>query len=95
MAFNFRIQRHRNGGSLHLNLIGDFDGTSALELIHVLEAAAGLPGRVFVHTCCLSKVEPFGRNLLRTRLTRKMGKNLVFTGKFREMMTPAETPGCA
>lgn len=34
MAANFRISTHRNSENLHLKLYGDFDGTSAHELIN-------------------------------------------------------------
>jgi hypothetical protein len=33
MASNFRIFAHRNSDSLHLKPAGDFDGTSAFELL--------------------------------------------------------------
>jgi len=41
MAVNFRIQRHRKNDELHLNLIGDFDGSSAMELLHELRRHVG------------------------------------------------------
>ncbi len=34
MAANFRIAIHRNDDNLHLQVIGDFDGSSAWELIN-------------------------------------------------------------
>ena len=37
MASNFQIYRHRTRDSLHLKLEGDFDGSSAHELINALK----------------------------------------------------------
>jgi len=37
MAANFRILVHRNKKNFHLKLSGDFDGTSAYELINILK----------------------------------------------------------
>jgi len=37
MAARFRISIHRNSENLHLKLMGDFDGTSAHELLNVLK----------------------------------------------------------
>jgi len=36
MATNFKISAHRNDEVLHLTLKGDFDGTSAHELLDVV-----------------------------------------------------------
>ena len=37
MAANFRILVHKNNKIIHLKLSGDFDGTSAYELINLLK----------------------------------------------------------
>ena len=37
MASNFTISVHRNSDQLDLRLMGDFDGTSACELLNALE----------------------------------------------------------
>jgi hypothetical protein len=43
MASNFRIYCHQNKDNLHLKLMGDFDGSSAYELINTLKNIAALP----------------------------------------------------
>jgi hypothetical protein len=48
MASNFRISTHRNSESLHLKLVGDFDGSSAFELINVLKKNWNGAYRVFI-----------------------------------------------
>ena len=48
MASNFKILVHRNSDSLHLKLVGDFDGTSAHELLNSLTKNARGVRRVFI-----------------------------------------------
>jgi hypothetical protein len=50
MASNFRAVVSREGGTLHLTLEGDFDGSSALELIAVLLENCSSASRVMIHT---------------------------------------------
>lgn len=83
MAANFRILCRKNKGSLHLNLAGDFDGSSAHELINTLEERADDVVRVFIHTNNLKTIHPFGRAVLRNMLPTSDRKacKLVFTGE--------------
>ncbi|MBW2247672.1 MAG: peptidylprolyl isomerase, partial [Deltaproteobacteria bacterium] len=60
MALNFKIICHKNSENLHLKLMGDFDGSSAYELINTLKKYNGNAGKVFVDTCSLLSVHPFG-----------------------------------
>ena len=93
MAANFKLSVHRNSDSLHLKLIGDFDGTSAHELITVLKRYRSRTSRVFIHTSSLREVYQFGVNVLRTNLKALKGKplTLLFTGKHASRMAP-ESP---
>ena len=59
MASNFKIFVHRNNDSLHLKLMGDFDGSSACELISVLKKSAKGVFRVIIHTNSLKKYLSF------------------------------------
>ena len=82
MASNFKIIRHHNSDNLHLNLSGDFDGSAALELVHVIEDNVDRFSRIFVHTCGLASVLPFGeaafiRNI---RVSRLRSQQLKLTG---------------
>jgi len=43
MALNFKIICHKNSENLHLKLMGDFDGSSAYELINTLKKYNGKP----------------------------------------------------
>ena len=83
MAANFKIRIHRNSDNLHLKLMGDFDGSSAHELLNVLETNSPKASRVFIHTSCVKSIVPFGRNVFQNNLGQLKGKpgHLVFTGK--------------
>ncbi|NVM20803.1 MAG: hypothetical protein HWN68_03365 [Desulfobacterales bacterium] len=82
MAANFRILVHRNSDNLHLKLMGDFDGTSAFELINVLRNNCVATRKVFVHTSCLKNIYPFGRETFHNHLCRLKNRciHLIFTG---------------
>jgi anti-anti-sigma regulatory factor len=83
MATNFRITAHRNGGTLHLKLVGDFDGTSAHELLNTLKKRGDHTSRVFIDTGSLRNIYPFGLNVFHTNLNILKGQSLdlVFTGE--------------
>lgn len=83
MAMNFRIITHRNDENLHMQLLGDFDGSSAWELINSLNAHRLGINRIFIHTNSLKHVDPFGRGILEKNLNDVIGKSIriVFTGE--------------
>jgi anti-anti-sigma regulatory factor len=83
MATNFRISAHRSGENLHLKLMGDFDGTSAHELLNVLKKRADHTSRVFIHTGSLRNIFPFGLNVFHINLDVLKGQSveLLFTGE--------------
>lgn len=91
MASNFRMLRHVNGDSLHINLRGDFDGSSAYELISALKRAFAAAHRVFVHTAGLKRIYPFGCGVFQGKLG--LPKNqvgaLIFTGENAALIAPA------
>jgi anti-anti-sigma regulatory factor len=83
MASNFQIYSFKTRDSLHLKLAGDFDGSSAYELINTLtENAKGLY-EIFIDTNDLKTIHPFGKDVFQKNLrsTNKLYKNLVFLGK--------------
>jgi anti-anti-sigma regulatory factor len=84
MALNFRITAHQNPDNLHLRLDGDFDGSSAHELLDALEKRCRFSSRAFVHTNGLRQVDPFGLSVFHANLNNlKQGKicrSLLFTG---------------
>lgn len=84
MATNFKIDVHRNDENLHLKLKGDFDGTSAYELLDVVRKRAANTSRVFIHTSSLRDIYPFGLHVFRSNLDILKGQSLefVFTGEY-------------
>lgn len=82
MARNFSISVHRNGESVHLKLIGDFDGSTAYDLLHALNKYGHGASRIFVHTSSLRSIHPFGLSVFHDnlKLLRNRSLELVFTG---------------
>jgi len=82
MAGNFRVVVHRNSDSLHLRLEGDFDGSSAHQLLCMLGESGNKINKVFIHTNGLKEIHPFGKAVFHRNLkdfnTRRA--DLVFPG---------------
>ena len=83
MASNFKIISHKNKGNVHIRLTGDFDGSSACELINVLEACNKTRGKIVIDTCGLLSIHPFGRGVFhRYSSGRRLPSDVTFTGKY-------------
>ena len=90
MASNFQILTFKTKDSLHLKLAGDFDGSSAHELINTLiEHSAGL-WDIFIDTNDLKKIHPFGIDVFQKNLNgvKKQLKNLIFVGANNHKIAP-------
>ncbi|OEU48157.1 MAG: hypothetical protein BA872_00475 [Desulfobacterales bacterium C00003060] len=90
MASNFTISVHRNSDQLDLRLMGDFDGTSACELLNALEKNGDSVGKVFIHTSGLKRIFPFGRDTFQNNLyvLKNRPMRLIFTGKNSAEIAP-------
>lgn len=90
MACKFKIIVHKKSRSLHLKLAGDFDGTSAFQLIHSMKTRKNRASKVFIHTSNLENIYPFGKNVFENNLDSLLGKaiSLVFTGEKAMQMIP-------
>jgi len=90
MASNFHIFRHRTRDSLHLKLEGDFDGSSALELINTLEEYSAGFHQIFIDTNDLKTIHPFGRDVFQKNLGRfnKILNSLIFIGANEHKIIP-------
>jgi hypothetical protein len=90
MAANFRISMHRNSDSLDLKLMGDFDGTSACELLNALKENCDGVARVFVNTSGLKDVYPFGVDTFQSSLYLLKDRRfrLLFAGKNATSIAP-------
>ena len=90
MASNFRILVHRNSDNLHLKLMGDFDGSSAWELLNMLKRTANSVYKVIIHTSCLKSIYPFGTDTFRENLRHLKGypARILFTGEHALQIAP-------
>jgi hypothetical protein len=90
MASNFRISAHRKNNRLDLRLVGDFDGTSACELLNFLEEHCESPVRVCLQTQGLKEIYPFGVDTFRNNLYHLKNRpiRLVFAGKNASRIAP-------
>jgi hypothetical protein len=83
MAYNFRILLHRNSESAHLKLMGNFDGTSAHQLLDTMKTCSGNANKVFIHTDGLKDVKPFGMAVFQSNFSQ-IGPppgGFIFTGE--------------
>jgi anti-anti-sigma regulatory factor len=90
MAINFRILRQKEKDKLHLRLQGDFDGSSALELVNALKDAPDSADAIYIHTHDVSSMLPFGREVFINNYPdykRVCGK-MVFTGVWGVRLHP-------
>jgi anti-anti-sigma regulatory factor len=83
MACNFRILFHQNSESIHLKLTGDFDGSSAHELLNTIKTCSRNVNRIFIHTDGLKDVHPFGRAVFHKNFQElnKPDTKFIFTGE--------------
>jgi hypothetical protein len=90
VASKFKIIVHRNDENIHLKLSGDFDGSSAFELLKSLRLYCQTESRAFIHTGSLKEIYPFGRHILQKNLDMLNGKclPLVFTGEHADQLAP-------
>jgi len=90
MASNFKIFVNKKNDHLHVKLIGEFDGSSAFELIKMLEEYCNKSGEIVIHTEELSTVHPFGRQVFKKEsgILNKKSAKLIFTGEHAIKLAP-------
>ena len=83
MASNFQIKFNRLEDSIHLKLYGDFDGSSAYELLHLLKNNSHDTLKIYIQTDGLKHIHPFGLNTFfrNFRIINGCADRIVFTGK--------------
>ena len=93
MSCKFRISAKRNSANLHLRLEGDFDGSSAYQLINYLKRNINKRSRVVINTSRLRDVYPFGKNILQNNFDFRDScpVDFVFTGDKASDLAP-ESP---
>ena len=89
MASRFRIFLHQNSDNLHLKLSGEFDGSSAYQLINAIKNHNGKARNIYVHTGSLSSVHPFGLDVFKKNCTIDNSTlSLTFTGDHGSALAP-------
>ena len=90
MASNFRVSTHRNSENVHLQLIGDFDGISAHQLIDFMEKNCKSANKVFIHTNALRRIHPFGCSIFHHHLKtiKPPSMDILFTGDNANKFVP-------
>jgi anti-anti-sigma regulatory factor len=83
MASNFQIFSFKTRDSLHLKLTGDFDGSSAYELINKLTEYGKDFYEIYIDINELKAIHPFGREVFQKNLrsSNKLYRNFVVVGK--------------
>ena len=82
MASNFGIAVHRSSDGFGLKLAGDFDATSAYELIYAIKKLPENTVKISIHTNGLKSISSFGLNVFHRNMRQVDGvsKKIVFTG---------------
>jgi hypothetical protein len=90
MSANFSVQCKKSNGNLHLRPKGDLDGSSAWELINLINEKYDDKGRVFIETQSLREVHPFGCSIFKCQLSTGSIplKHLFFKGEKGFDMAP-------
>ena len=92
MACNFKVVVQRNDENLYLRLEGDFDGSSAQQLLCTIADNGKKVKRVFIHTNGLKEIHPFGKAVFQKNLRDflRQRPDLVFTGNKSSEISPSE-----
>jgi len=90
MSAKFKIESRTSNGNLHLSPSGDFDGTSAWELLNFIHESYKGKGRVFIDTNRLQQLCSFGCNTFRCGLNFSLlpADRIFFKGKNGFDMAP-------
>ena len=71
MSSNFHVEFEKSDGNLHVRPSGDFDGSSAWELVNLLHEQYDGQGQVYIYTANLTALRPFGCSTFQCRLNRR------------------------
>jgi hypothetical protein len=82
MASNFGIAIDKNSDGFGLKLAGDFDATSAYELIYAIKKLPEHTVKVHIYTNGLKNIYPFGLDVFHKFMRSLNGQSakIVFTG---------------
>ena len=84
MGKNFKLISYRKNDDLHLKLRGDFDGSSAFELINTLSENKADLRKIIVDTSDLTTIHSFGKHVFEKKIGKVKNRylRLIFVGKY-------------
>ena len=90
MASNFKIIYKKNFTKLTLELCGDFDATSAYQVLNVIEKMSSKYSKVIINTGRLKSICEFGQQVFLENLNRfnKGQASIILSGGGRAALTP-------
>jgi anti-anti-sigma regulatory factor len=90
MASNFGIDVDRNSDGIGMKLAGDFDGTSAYELIYAIKKLPEETQKLCIYTNNLKTIHPFGLDIFHKfiRSLNRQSAKIVFTGNNASQLSP-------
>jgi len=82
MAKNFKILQYKDKKCLHLKLQGDFDGSSAFELINTLKKISLVP-KIYIHAENLKTIYTFGSEVFEKHISefKEQSEKIIITGR--------------
>ncbi len=82
MASNFNIKIGWTSNRIHLRLYGDFDGSSAHELLNILSKFSQNGNKILIYTEGLNHVHSFGLDIFHknSRAINGGAEGIVFSG---------------
>lgn len=85
MPVKFKLFSRSGRKTLHFQLLGEFDGSVACELINKITENGSRASRIIIDTAKLRRIHPFGETVFQRRLHQSAAKSigLTFTGKYK------------
>jgi hypothetical protein len=85
MSAKFHLLSRLGMQVLHLQLLGEFDGSAACELIKKIEENGSGVSQVIIDTTQLRSVHPFGKTVFQSRMGQLSTElaGLTFIGKYK------------
>lgn len=96
MATDFQVLVHKNESSLHLKLFGEFDESSAKEVLRIIKEGSNRTPKIFIHTNCLNQIHPEAEKVFKENIDSMQAQSipLLFTGEKANQLAPNRNNLC-
>ena len=89
MQSKFHLKTQKRNQNLYIDLYGIFDGSSAFELVNIIEKEKNRHRSIYIDTNRLSRSFPFGRAVLNSHLpNNSLRDKLHFLGRWASRIRP-------